>query len=116
MTTRRTLARLWRRVRRPTLVRLAVASLALHLGALLLVAWLTGSELAPPKAPPEPLVVELPAAEPGRPLVRPEPAPAPAPAPRRSAPPAVAARPATPPPAPATPPPAPATPPPSPAP
>jgi len=113
MTMRRTLARLWRRLRRPTFLRLAVASLAFHLGALLLVAWLTGSELAPPKAPPEPLVVELPAAEPGRPLVHPEPAPAPtpAPAPRRSAPPAVAARPVPPAPAPAAPPPSPAPPP-----
>jgi len=135
MTTRRTLARLWRRFRRPSLTRLVVASLALHFGLLVLAAWLVGSSLTPPAKPPEPLpkslMVELPPAEGGRPLVRPEapvparPAPTPRPAPprppaspaepARPAPPVVARAPEPPVPAPAVPPtpPAPPVPPPA---
>jgi len=121
MHTRRRLARFWRRLRRPSLTRLAVASLALHVGVLALLAWLGTSPWGPLPPTPAPLIVDLPPAEAGRPLVRPEtptrpapppgpaarPAPAPRPAPPRArpAPPALAPAPA---PAPAAPPPPPA--------
>lgn len=63
-------ARLRRWLRRPSLFELCLVSLGLH-GALLLL----GSRLglpAPPPVPLSPLVVELPEAAPGHPLVRPE--------------------------------------------
>ena len=126
MTARRSLVRFWRRLRRPTFARLVCASLALHLVVgLAVMLWLSGSPGQLPLQSRAPLVVELPPAEPGSPLVRPEAPPAgpvkPAPpAPRAAAPraptpapPSPAAK-ATPPPEPS--PPAPATPPPPPAP
>jgi len=95
MTTRRTLVRWRRRLRRPSLPRLVVASLVLHVGLAVLAVWLVSTP-APPAKPPEPLsaplVVELLPAEPGRPLVRPE-TPTPA---RPAPPPAAASRPAPP--------------------
>src|SRR5262245_38100615 len=105
MAVRRALVRSWRRFRRPTLARLVWASLLLPcVAGLGILAWLTreASRVPPSQTP---LVVELPPAEPGAPLVRPEspplarsqarPAPpgrsAPAPPPRPApAPPAVA--------------------------
>jgi TonB family protein len=114
----RSLVRSWRRLRRPTLGRLIVASIALHvLAGLGIVAWLTRESSQAPPPSRAPLIVELPPAEPGQPLVRPEatrpPAARPAPAPRTPAPapPSVAK-----PPAPVPPPPAPVSPPPPPAP
>src|SRR5262245_289613 len=87
MSARRSLVRFWRRLRRPSLTRLVVASLALHL--VLGVAFLTWLAKQPLNTPPslqEPLVVELPPAEPGQPLVKPE-APPTQSAPRAAAPP-----------------------------
>jgi TonB family protein len=72
MAGRRSLARLWRRLRRPTLGRLVCVSLLVHVGVGLgLVAWLTrpSGRPAPSRAP---LIVELPPAAPGPPLVKPE--------------------------------------------
>lgn len=98
MTTRRRLARLWWRFRRPTLGRLVVASLALHLALVVVLLQPGVISWAPPPPVPEPVVVELPAAAPGRPLVRPE---APTPAPRPTPPAAARPAPPAPPPAPA---------------
>jgi TonB family protein len=127
MAVRRSLIRSWRRFRRPTLARLVWASLALHVAvALGILAWLARESPQAPQPSRAPLIVELPPAEPGPPLVRPEtppsrgsaarptpPAarPAPAPRPPSAAPPNVAklpepSPPTTPaPPAPVTPPP-----------
>ncbi len=97
MSARRSITRYWRRLRRPTLGRLLWASVALHIvvgvGVL---AWLAREASHAPPPPPPPLIVELPPAEPGPPLVRPETPPAR----RATRPPPPAARPA-PPPAPA---------------
>lgn len=73
MAVRRSLVRSWRRLRRPTLARLVWVSLALHLAVGMgLLVWLTrGSSQAPAQSR-APLIVELPPAEPGPPLVRPE--------------------------------------------
>jgi hypothetical protein len=115
MTVRRSVIRSWRRLRRPTLGRLLWASVALHaVVALGILAWLERDSSQPPPPTLAPLIVELPPAEPGPPLVRPETPPArsatrpappaarPAPAPRPPAPPpAVAKLPEPPPPAPA---------------
>src|SRR3990172_8965661 len=54
MTTRRTLVRLRRRLRRPSLPRLVVASLALHLAGLTLAGWLVSSSWTPPAPPAAP--------------------------------------------------------------
>src|SRR5262245_63477891 len=101
---RRRFVRIRRWLRRPGMLGLAAASLVVHLSLMALLGWLEDATWVPPPPPPDvpPLIVELPAAEPGRPLVKPEtPAPSPpavaarpAPAPRPSPP---AARPATPP-------------------
>lgn len=81
MTRRRWLVRVRRGLRRPSFTRLAVASLALHLAGITLAVWLTQSSRTPLPKPPEPLIVELPPAAPGPPLVRPEVPSPPAPAP-----------------------------------
>ena len=126
MSVRRSVIRSWRRLRRPTLGRLLWASVALHVVVGLgILAWLARESSQAPPPTPAPLIVELPPAEPGPPLVRPETPPArsatrptppaarPAPAPRPPAPPppSVAKLPEPPPPTPA--PPAPVTPPPA---
>ncbi len=68
----RSLVRFWRRLRRPTLIRLLWASLAVHLVAgIALLAWLPRQPWQAPLLP-TPLVVELSPAEPGPPLVKPE--------------------------------------------
>src|SRR5262245_24262632 len=90
MNARRPFVRLRRRLRRPSLPGLAIASLAVHLGVMALLGWLGEAPWGPaaPLPPPTtPLIVELPPAEPGRPLVKPEASPPPRP-------PAPAARPA----------------------
>src|SRR5207249_6765041 len=73
MAQRRPLARLWRRLRRPSFGRLVGASLAVHLAAIAVALWIAVT--GPPPLPPStaPLVVELPPAAPGVPLSRPEP-------------------------------------------
>src|SRR5262245_20109575 len=87
MSARRSLVRLWRRLRRPTLTRLVVASLALHLAlGIAFLTWLAKQPLNTPPSLQAPLVVELPPAEPGQPLVRPEAPPAQQSAPRPPAP------------------------------
>ena len=87
---RRIVIILWRRLRRPGLGGFLAASLTLHLLLFLLMGLLPRGGLETP-APREPLIVELPPAEPGRPRT-PAPPPAvaarPAPAPKRLAPPA----------------------------
>ncbi len=83
------LVRFRRRLRRPSFGRLVAASFVLHLTLLGLALWLVAP--GPDPVPlPSPLVIELPPAEPGRPLVRPE---KPTPAARPASPPVVAARP-----------------------
>ena len=126
MSVRRSVIRSWRRLRRPTLGRLLWASVALHMVVGLgILAWLARESSQAPPPTRAPLIVELPPAEPGPPLVRPETPPArsatrpappaarPAPAPRPPAPPppSVAKLPEPPPPTPA--PPTPVTPPPA---
>ena len=117
MSVRRSVIRSWRRLRRPTLGRLLWASVALHVVVGLgILAWLARESPQAPPPPAAPLIVELPPAEPGPPLVRPETPPArsatrptppaarPAPAPRPPAPPpSVAKLPEPPPPTPAPP-------------
>ncbi len=103
MAFRRSLARSWRRLRRPSFARLVWASLVLHVvvGVGILM-WLAREG---PQAPPSraPLIVELPPADAGPPLVRPETpppprAPTPRPTPPAAARPAPAPRPQAPPP------------------
>ena len=74
---KRGLVRFVRRLRRPTLGRLVMASVLAHASVLGLALWLgSGGALTPARRVAEPLIVELPPAAPGPPLVRPE-APAP---------------------------------------
>src|SRR5581483_11934498 len=76
MSARRSLVRLWRRLRRPTLGRLVCASLLLHaLVGTALIIWLQGLPSTTPRESRAPLIVDLPPAAPGPPLVRPEEAP-----------------------------------------
>src|SRR5262245_50940499 len=72
----RSLVRAWRRLRRPTLGRLVWISLVLHLiVGVGILAWLTRESSQTPPPSRAPLIVELPPAEPGPPLVRPETSP-----------------------------------------
>src|SRR5262245_36434480 len=87
MSLRRTLVRSWRRLRRPTFARLVWVSLALHVVVgLAVLTWLNQEPWQAPPPSRAPLVVELPEAQPGPPLVKPETPPPSRPTPSRPAP------------------------------